>query len=404
MLIRVIYTGLEQVCVKGFKNNFEEFMKRKNLHIYNTFFKFDSRIRKETTTLAQSGLFDEIVIVGIKDETLSEHEELDSVRRVWRVKVFFKKSIASKNSYKAFNYIEWMGKIFFRFRKEKALTVTSHNLFTLMLGVLFKRFSRAALVYDAHELETETSGSVGLRKRLVKYIERKCIYSTDQVIVVSDSIADWYRKTYQINNVHVIKNFPYQPDLSSVHPNNLKLKLNVPAEELLYIYQGAIGAGRGVDVALNVFSQVTSDRHIVFMGEGELVGKVKDYASRYSNIHYLDPVPHDELLSYTMSADVGIHLIENSCLNHTYCLPNKVFEYINAGIPVFVRKLPEMSRIVSEHGCGWLSPDDEAEMVQLINHITLADARHLREKVKMCRHQFDWKSQAAKLIEIYKLL
>ena len=46
-------------------------------------------------------------------------------------------------------------------------------------------------------------------------------------------------------------------------------------------------------------------------------------------------------------------LLEDDCENHRLALPNKVFEYIAAGVPVVVSDLPELRRLVEEHGVGW---------------------------------------------------
>ena len=82
------------------------------------------------------------------------------------------------------------------------------------------------------------------------------------------------------------------------------------------------------------------------MGDGELVKLVKEYAEKTINIFHHPPVSTTFLLDYTASADIGLLLYDNSSLNHKYCMPNKLFEYMMAGLPVLVSNLQEIKKIV----------------------------------------------------------
>lgn len=84
------------------------------------------------------------------------------------------------------------------------------------------------------------------------------------------------------------------------------------------------------------------------MGFGESVKIVKDYAKKFSNIHYHPAVKPDETIQYTCGADVGVHFIKNTCLNHYFCLPNKIWEYLNASLPVIVSNMLEMEKVVDK--------------------------------------------------------
>ena len=67
-------------------------------------------------------------------------------------------------------------------------------------------------------------------------------------------------------------------------------------------------------------------------------------------------MPLDRLLEHTADADVGVSLLQDTCENHRLALPNKVFEYVAAGVPVVVSDLPELTGLVEEHGIGWTTP------------------------------------------------
>lgn len=112
--------------------------------------------------------------------------------------------------------------------------------------------------------------------------------------------------------------------------------------------------------------QCVEQAALVFLGGGPLkdalIGEVGLLGLR-DRVHFLDPVPPDALLSYTASADVGVTLLEDTCLNHRYALPNKLFEYLMAGIPVLASDLPEIRDVVDAYGVGRLVDPADPEAV-----------------------------------------
>ena len=112
----------------------------------------------------------------------------------------------------------------------------------------------------------------------------------------------------------------------------------------------------------------------------------------------------NELLKYTNSADVGVHAIKNSCLNHDLCLPNKLFEYMSAGIPVLVSELTEMKRFVNNNGIGMCfensSVNDLSEKIQYLldNPEELAG---FRECSMNASKTITWEAEARILKELY---
>ena len=270
---------------------------------------------------------------------------------------------------------------------------------------MFKLFSKSNLVYDAHELETERNGWSRARKEIGKLVERILIRQADGVIVVSESIAKWYRDNYSLKNVYVIYNFTYKHvEQGAYHAKVFRKRLKLRDDEILFIYQGALGRGRGIEILLNVFSKVDKIKHIVFMGYGDLEKAVKNWESKYSNIHFQPAVKPEEVLLYTSAADVGICLVENLCLSYYCTMPNKVFEYVSSGLPLIVSDFPEMAKIVDHNECGWKVSLDEGSVTDLINKISKEEIEQKRSNVLKCRDDFLWEKQEKKLLTIYRTL
>lgn len=374
-----------------------------NIHVYPSPFKFESRILKITKTLADTKVFKKIYIFATWELGLPIRENLDDKREVIRINrnLGYNKSTTL---WKFLKTLEWSLKILKRLRYEKVECINCHSLPMLPLCIFLKMTKQSKLIYDTHELETETANSFGLRKAVLKVIERIGIEFVDEIITVNDSIATWYKQKYKLKEVFVVKNVPItQPDCL-MQSNKIRESLGIPKNEVVFIYQGALSNVRGIELLLKVFSRLNINKHLILMGFGELIEKVKKYSHEYSNIHYLPAVGPEDILEYTSSADVGIHLIENTCLNHYYCLPNKIWEYIYAGIPIIVSDLPEMGKVVDLYQCGWKCDSSEDAAIRVIENITLEAISEKKNNVAAARGTFGWQFEEPKLLCVYKNL
>lgn len=373
-----------------------------DLHIFQSTLKYDSRILKTTKSIVDSGLIDKVIIVGIWENGVKEYEQLDNKRVLLRVPLKTR-VFPSGWIWKVLQHIEWALKIFFKFKKEGIQFVHCHSLSTLPIAVLFKIFAQSKVVYNAHELETE-KGKRGLRHKASKLLERLLIQHADSIIVVSDSIAEWYKNQYSLKQVYIIKNFPSQENNINEPSNILKDTFSIQGNEILYIYQGVLSNGRSIEILLNVFSKVDKKKHIVFMGYGELKNTIKKYDNDFSNIHFQPAVKPEEILNYTKSADVGICLFENICLSYFYAQPNKLFEYIACGLPVVVSDFPDMGKIIDKNKCGWKIAINERAIKELIENISMEEIKEKKNNVLYCKGSFAWHSEEEKLLKIYKIL
>ena len=158
------------------------------------------------------------------------------------------------------------------------------------------------------------------------------------------------------------------------------------------MYQGALSQGRGVRLLLDAFQERQNDPAvIVFMGYGELEAEVRELADRHTNIFYFPAVAPDVVLEFTASADAGIHVIQNTCLNHFYCMPNKLFEYAMAGLPVVVSNMKDMSQFVAQHNMGAVVKElSPAFINQAIDELLAGDLLKMSKNArKIVENSFD---------------
>jgi glycosyltransferase involved in cell wall biosynthesis len=373
----------------------------RNLHITMTPFRNESRVLRETQSLARHGVFDEISIVAMHEGELAEHETIDASRAVWRV-ALRTRAWPRNLLVQLMKYVELCWRVWTYSRRSHFRVVNVHSLALLPLGVLLKATLGMRLVYDAHELETETNGLRGLRKWLSKIVERRCIRFADLVIVVSDGIRNWYREAYGLQAMVTVLNSPTMraPKRSSL----LRDALGIATGRLIALYQGGLSTGRGIEALLDAFeAHPDLDMDLVFLGYGELELRIREVMERDRRIHFHPAVSPNEVLEYTASADIGVALIEGTCVSYHWCLPNKLFEYTMAGLVVIVSDLPEMARVVRDYGVGVVVVDSGPDaVVSALRQAASLDRAALGANLTRCSADHSWECQEQVMIEAYR--
>lgn len=376
--------------------------KRINLHIYPSPLTNESRIEKEVRSLIDLKFIDEVIFIGYESKGKPKYELVYTNVTFLRINLFSKNSMFKPLRYLMF--FEFFIKALWLSLRLKYDVINLHSLHVLPVAIFVKLIRSKKVIYDAHELETEVNGSKGLIRLLSKTIERVCIKFVDYVIVVSQSIADWYKNTYYINNISVIRNVP--PKREGQEPSDVFRELfSIPKEHIIFIYQGLISKTRGVNIIFDTFKQLKhTNKHIVFLGDGPMKSEIQNLSQQTRNIHYHPMVDIDELQKYTSSADIGIHMILNTCLNHYYCLPNKIFEYFLYGLPVIVSDFPEMKMIVGQNKIGWcITPEIKnlTKNIEEIDHNTLIS---YKQNVMKSKDNYCWENEAVVYKDIYAKL
>lgn len=383
-------------------------MKKKAIHIYYSTFENESRILKETKSLIDHGIVDEIIVLGKGKEGLPAFEEFDTNRFVYRVSSRLAKAKKIPLINKLLRILKPID-VFFQYilliKKERPVYINIHQVLLLPLIPLIKLVvPKVILIYDTHELETESNGLHGIKQKVFKLFERWLINSFKLIIVVGPAIEQWYRETYKINNVVTVMNCPvYSRPKKTDH---FRQEFNIPNTSKIFLYQGALFYGRGVEVMLEAFRRINNPAYtLVLMGYGEMVNEIKSVASKYSNIYFKEAVHPSVVLDYTSSADVGISLIENVCLSYYYCLPNKLFEYLMAEIPCIVSNMKEMGDYVQKNGTGFISADTTPEaLIQAVREIEYFDYNKFKERLETVKQEYSWANQEFIMIEAYKKL
>jgi glycosyltransferase involved in cell wall biosynthesis len=377
-----------------------------NIHIYPSPIVNEGRIFKQTMSVARSGLFSKVVICGTARSDLPRQEVMTHSRTIDRLgpcepdarSPAKEKHVAQR----ILAHMSWSRAVYWHCLHSNASIINAHSVAALPVCYLLSRKLKAKLIYDTHELETQTETSRGAQGLIFNLIERALIARCDAVFVVNDSIADWYRQQRRLKSAPVVvRNIP--DTNSSKQPVDVRRLLSIPDSSRVFIHIGNLVSGRNIGTILDAFSFPKVDAQVVFIGDGPLAALVRERTASHPNIHLLPPVDPTDVVSYAAGCDVGLCLIQATCLSYRLSLPNKALEYIKAGIPFFFTDLPEVSRLLGHSFSNWRVEDPVRSLAQAI--ATLSSSVLEQAKREMAEFRIpDWDDEARSMIATYTQL
>jgi glycosyltransferase involved in cell wall biosynthesis len=274
---------------------------------------------------------------------------------------------------------------------------------------------RVPFVYDAHDLwlgrprRDRGRLSFALNQLWYTLVERLLVPRAAAAMTVSPPIARHLEKRYGLAEVALVPNYP-DPDADAV-PGVLDLRLLPGAERLapdrpVVLYLGGLMAGRGLEQLVDAMAH-TERPQLVLLGEGQLAEALRARAVRRGiadRVHHLAPVPPDDVIAVAATADVGVSPIVPSCLNYRWSLPNKLFQYLAAGIPVVASDFPQVREIIEDARAGLVADTTSSAAVAAAIDAVLADpdeAKAMGERGRAAvADRFNWDVSARSLLEV----
>ncbi|MBN1650876.1 MAG: glycosyltransferase [Bacteroidales bacterium] len=301
----------------------------------------DQRVHRTCLTLQKAGF--EVELIGRKYKTSPDLAPRSYACK--RMHLLFKKG--------PLFYAEFNIRLFFLLLFKKSDALFSNDLDTLLPNYLVALLKRRVLIYDSHELFTEVPELKDrpLIKSIWTSLEAFILPKLKHVITVNQSIANILEKKYAIE-VQVIRNIPLE---FSQNKKLSKEDMGYDKNDFLILLQGAgINIDRGAEEALEAMKFVFGAK-LLIIGSGdvfELLKKKRISCQLEEKVQIIDKLPYEELMKYTSIADLGLSLDKDTNLNYRYSLPNKVFDYIHAGVPLLVSRLPELVHLVEKYEIG----------------------------------------------------
>ena len=283
----------------------------------------------------------------------------------------------------------------------------SNDLNTLPQGYICAkwRLKKRSLVYDSHEVQTSRTG---YNSSIYGIIEKVLIKRIDTMIVENHTRAKFNKELYGFYP-NVLHNYPFLGISKEQEQIDLHQLLNLPPKEKIFLYQGGIQIGRGLEKIICA-APLVKEGIFVFIGDGnqkeELIKLVKE-KKLGDRVKFLSKVPLKDLPKYTNNAYLGFQVLNNICFNHWSASSNKLFEYMMARVPVIACSFPEIQKVVTENNVGiCVDSHNYMEIAEGINELVWNKEKRdqMSKNCVQAQEKYNWENEEEILINLYKHL
>ena len=380
------------------------------MHVVRTS-RTEARVMRDASALVQAGC--EVTIVDVEDNDDYPYEEkIDGIRIQH---IFMSNWFSCRGSEFLFfiKAIKFFICSLYRLFKARADIYHASELTALPASFITAALRRKPIIFEAHELyidKPETSLAFwrplgGLLIRLLSLILPRC----QGVISVSPPIIKEIQNRYHVPEVTLLRNVPTY----AVVPKSDRLRqhLGLDAKMRIALYQGGLQLNRGLDKLICAAAFLDPDITIVLMGkytgstQQELETLLENEGAG-DRVKILPPVPYRELLTWTVSADLGLVVLPlDYSLSIRWCLPNKLFEYMMVGLPILASPLEAVTEVITNYDVGRivssLTPEDIGAAINTMLADDTALAQMSRNALEAARNEFNWDKESRQLIKLY---
>ncbi len=365
----------------------------------------DTRVEKEARTLTDAGF--EVTVVADAAFGLPERETRDG-----STVIRMPRTAAAIPGIRFFLH-EW--RLARRLTELRPTYLHAHDSNALLAVAVAAGRLRVPFVLDAHELWLGRPP----RDRPAPYrfafrawytvLERLLVPRAAAVVTVSPPIARHLERRYRLPTVELVPNYP---DIGRpVERREIRgLVPGIPHSAPIVLHLGAYLPDRGLEQLVEALVTV-HEAHLVVLGAGSRASGLVELAARLGigdRVHLVPPVPSDEVVDYTASATIGVAPIVPTTLNNAYSLPNKLFQYMAAGLPVLASALPQLTEIVEGSDAGVTVDTRDVPALAAALRSLLGDRDRLGEMGRNARRaveeRYSWERSATTLRSVYQRL
>lgn len=370
----------------------------------------DQRVHKVALTLHEEG--HKVVLVGRKKSNSSDLEP-----RPYKTKRFtllFEKGILF--------YANYNLRLFFYLLFTRFDMLLSNDLDTLLPNFLVSKIKKKRLVYDTHEYFTGVPELINRHfiRNVWKSLENYIFPKLETIYTVNDSIARLYGEEYS-KNIAVVRNLPMKTAQKNIEfefgfieasYSETAVVLNLIYEALklenrkIIIYQGAVNKDRGLEEMIEAM-QYVENALLLIIGTGDLYKKLKNDLKKLDYSHKIvlpGPIPMQYLSNFTKLATIGISIEKPTNINYKYASPNKVVDYIHAGVPVLASKLVEVEKLLQNYQVGgFIDNHSPTHIAARVNEMIANESKlkKWRNNCKKAAEELNWEKEKKILKEIF---
>lgn len=354
----------------------------------------DQRVDRVCNTLQRNGF--DVLLVG-REFKNSKPINLRAYQ-THRMKLWFEKGFLF---YASFNI-----SLFFFLLFAKADVLLANDLDTLPANFLSSKIKSQTLVYDSHEYFTGVPEIQNrpFVKNTWKRIERFILPKIKHAYTVNQSIAKLYKDEYSVD-FGVVRNLPLKRN-TTVKTKTRK-ELGLPENKKIIVLQGSgINVDRGGEEAVQAM-EFLENAVLLIIGSGDVIDTLKTMSEKPAikgKVVFKGKLPYNEMLEYTANADVGISFDKDTNINYRFSLPNKIFDYIQCGIPVLASRLPEIENVISTYHVGdFIETHEPKHIAQKLNEMLSDTLKHAEWKANAAEaaKTLNWENEEKELMKTY---
>ena len=353
----------------------------------------DQRVNKSCLTLQKAGF--EVLLVGRRQRKSPPMDDRPYKSR--RMKLLFEKG--------PLFYAEFNIRLFIFLLFHHCNCLLSNDLDTLLPSFWISRLKRVPLIYDSHEYFTEVPELVNRPKvqRVWKRIEEYVLPKMKEMITVNQSIANLFREKYGIK-VHIIRNIPIRKMLPA--PASREDVGLDPEKHILVLQGSGINIHRGSEELVDAMEYL-NDCQLVIIGGGDVLPILKEKVTANNwddRVKFFPRMPYQKMMAITQLAELGFTLDKDTNLNYRFSLPNKLFDYIQAGVPIVASHLTEIERIITDYNIGTFIENHEPKTIAETIQRALNDEKSLaiwKTNLVAAAQELCWENEEKVLLDIY---
>ncbi len=366
-------------------------------------------------------LYNELIAASSDDldcevfEVVNEEEgmtppQLPKKTRVKRARLVLRRlSRRQTGILKLLRFAEWTVRAFFEGLRPGCDILTAHDLPAAPAAWAAARLSGKRIIYNAHEMWGESNGVTAPHPILWRRLDRFICPRVDAVIAPQSERARIYKEEYGARNPVVIRNLPPRREpLKSDLLRDFVRRRNRDADTLI-LYQGIFDPGRGLDALIEAMTMTDERAALVIIGRGNeqqtaALSTAIDKFGLGARVFLHPFIAYQKLFEYTCSADIGVLFYKGDCRNNLFCAPNKLYEYMQAGLAVLGSNVPGLSSVIETGRVGLIvDSDNPAAIAAGLNTLLPEESRaeYRRRALELSAGEFHWEAEYQLLRKTY---